>query len=113
MGKASREPATATWTSLEQADELAGFIAPLEAAGLGYVVGGTAWDLTSTKRIGRGQLDLVVVDEAGQFSLAKTLACSVAGDRLLLLGDPQQLPAGVPGDPPRPRRRLGARLAHR
>ena len=71
-------------------------------AGRGYVVGGTAWDLTSTKRIGRGQLDLVVVDEAGQFSLAKTLACSVAGDRLLLLGDPQQLPQVSQGTHPDP-----------
>ena len=68
----------------------------------GYVVGGTAWDLTSTRRVGRGQLDLVVVDEAGQFSLAKTLACSVAGDRLLLLGDPQQLPQVSQGTHPDP-----------
>ncbi|WP_377644562.1 TM0106 family RecB-like putative nuclease [Oryzobacter terrae] len=102
VGKASREPATATWTSLERADELAGFIAPLERAGLGFVVGGTAWDLTSTKRIERGRLDLVVVDEAGQFSLAKTLACSVAGSRLLLLGDPQQLPQVSQGTHPDP-----------
>ena len=102
VGKASREPATATWTSLEKADELAGFAARHEAAGVGYVVGGTAWDLTSTKRIGRGQLDLVVVDEAGQFSLAKTLACSVAGSRLLLLGDPQQLAQVSQGTHPDP-----------
>ena len=86
-----REP---TWTVLPRTDDLAAFAAEHVRAGRGYVVGGTAWDLTSTKRIGRGQLDLVVVDEAGQFSLAKTLACSVAGDRLLLLGDPQQLPQG-------------------
>ena len=69
---------------------------------VGYVVGGTAWDLTNTKRVGRGQLDLVVVDEAGQFSLAKTLACSVAGARLLLLGDPQQLPQVSQGTHPDP-----------
>ncbi|WP_392544504.1 TM0106 family RecB-like putative nuclease [Oryzobacter telluris] len=102
VGKASREPATATWTSLEKADDLPGFTAPLERAGLGYVVGGTAWDLTSTKRVHRDQLDLVVVDEAGQFSLAKTLACSVAGSRLLLLGDPQQLPQVSQGTHPDP-----------
>jgi predicted RecB family nuclease len=102
VGKASRDPGTATWTTLERADELAGFTARLEAEGTGYVVGGTAWDLTSTKRIGRGQLDLVVVDEAGQFSLAKTLACAVAGSRLLLLGDPQQLPQVSQGTHPDP-----------
>lgn len=102
VGKSSREPATATWTHLDKADELAAFTARHEAAGLGYVVGGTAWDLTSTRRIGREQLDLVVVDEAGQFSLAKTLACSVAGSRLLLLGDPQQLPQVSQGTHPDP-----------
>jgi len=39
-----------------------------------------------------GALDLLVVDEAGQFSLADTIAVSRAAPRLLLLGDPQQLP---------------------
>ncbi len=102
VGKASREPATATWTCLEKADDLAGFAAPLARSGRGYVVGGTAWDLTSAKRVGRDELDLVVVDEAGQFSLAKTLACSVAGSRLLLLGDPQQLPQVSQGTHPDP-----------
>ena len=102
VGKATRDPEGATWTTLAKADELAEFAAGHVRAGRGYVVGGTAWDLTSTKRIGRGQLDLVVVDEAGQFSLAKTLACSVAGDRLLLLGDPQQLPQVSQGTHPDP-----------
>ena len=102
VGKATRDPEGATWTTLDKADDLAEFAAGHVRAGRGYVVGGTAWDLTSTRRIGRGQLDLVVVDEAGQFSLAKTLACSVAGDRLLLLGDPQQLPQVSQGTHPDP-----------
>ena len=102
VGKATRDPEVATWTLLPHADDLADFAAGHVRAGRGYVVGGTAWDLTSTKRVGRGQLDLVVVDEAGQFSLAKTLACSVAGDRLLLLGDPQQLPQVSQGTHPDP-----------
>jgi uncharacterized protein len=38
----------------------------------------------------RASLDLLVIDEAGQFSLASTIAVSVAAPRLLLLGDPQQ-----------------------
>ena len=58
----------------------------------GCVVGGTAWDFTNDKKIRPGSLDLLVIDEAGQFSLANTIAVSIAADRLLLLGDPQQLP---------------------
>ena len=72
-----------------------------EQAG-GYVVGGTAWDLAHAGRIPRGSLDLLVVDEAGQFSLASTIAVSVAASRLLLLGDPQQLPQVSQGTHPEP-----------
>lgn len=68
----------------------------------GYVVGGTAWDLTHAGRIPRGSLDLLVIDEAGQFSLASTIAVSVAASRLLLLGDPQQLPQVSQGTHPEP-----------
>lgn len=68
----------------------------------GYVIGGTAWDLTHAGRIPRGSLDLLVIDEAGQFSLASTIAVSVAASRLLLLGDPQQLPQVSQGTHPEP-----------
>ncbi len=68
----------------------------------GYVVGGTAWDLTHIGRIPRGGLDLLVIDEAGQFSLASTIAVSMAAPRLLLLGDPQQLPQVSQGTHPEP-----------
>ncbi|HSO63918.1 MAG TPA: TM0106 family RecB-like putative nuclease [Ornithinibacter sp.] len=102
VGKATRDTVNAPWTTLAKADALAAFTGAHESAGRGYVIGGTAWDLTNTRRVRRGQLDLVVVDEAGQFSLAKTLACSVAGDRLLLLGDPQQLPQVSQGTHPDP-----------
>ena len=102
VGKATRDTDGAAWTTLDKADDLAGFAAGNARAGLGYVLGGTAWDLTNTRRVDRGQLDLVVVDEAGQFSLAKTLACSVAGARLLLLGDPQQLAQVSQGTHPDP-----------
>ncbi len=54
-----------------------------------HVLGGTAWlwadDAAS------GSVDLLFVDEAGQFSLANTLAVAQAADSLVLLGDPQQL----------------------
>ncbi|TFD54704.1 TM0106 family RecB-like putative nuclease [Cryobacterium frigoriphilum] len=68
----------------------------------GFVVGGTAWDFSNTNRIARGSLDLLVIDEAGQFSLASTIAAAVATRRLLLLGDPQQLPQVSQGTHPEP-----------
>ncbi len=68
----------------------------------GYVIGGTAWDFTNLRRIDRGQLDLLVIDEAGQFSLAATIAVAVSARNLLLLGDPQQLPQVSQGVHPAP-----------
>jgi hypothetical protein len=53
------------------------------------LVAGTAW-LQSREELD-GKLDTLVVDEAGQFSLADTLACGSAARRLVLLGDPLQL----------------------
>ena len=52
------------------------------------VVGGTAWHWTSDHA---ERVDVLFVDEAGQMSLANTLACTCAADALVLLGDPQQL----------------------
>src|SRR5690606_6187661 len=68
----------------------------------GYVIGGTAWDFSNRKRVHAGQLDLLVIDEAGQFSLAATVAVSLAAQRLLLFGDPQQLPQVSQGVHPAP-----------
>jgi superfamily I DNA and/or RNA helicase len=76
----------------------------------GYVIGGTAWDFTNLKRVARRQLDLLVVDEAGQFSLAATIAVAESARRLLLLGDPQQLPQVSQGVHPAPVD--GAALTH-
>ena len=73
-----------------------------ERAETGFVVGGTAWDFSHQGRIPRGSLDLLVIDEAGQFSLASTIAVSLASPRLLLLGDPQQLPQVSQGTHPEP-----------
>ncbi len=77
-------------TSVTDAELLACATAP--ADGVGCLIGGTAWDFVSDKRVPAGSLDLLVIDEAGQFSLADTIAVSRAAPRLLLLGDPQQLP---------------------
>ncbi|KAB7743484.1 TM0106 family RecB-like putative nuclease [Nostocoides sp. F2B08] len=104
VAKHTRETSEPRWTDLDKADHLRRFVTELAEADpdAGYVVGGTVWDLTNTRRIDRGQLDLVVIDEAGQYSLAKTLAASVAGARLLLLGDPAQLPQVSTGSHPDP-----------
>ncbi|MEY3406303.1 MAG: hypothetical protein RLZZ556_375 [Actinomycetota bacterium] len=67
-----------------------------------YVIGGTAWDFVHRARVAFKELDLLVIDEAGQFSLANTIAVSSAAKRLLLLGDPQQLPQVTQGMHPEP-----------
>ena len=59
------------------------------ANGTADVLGATAWcwarpDFAES-------VDVLVVDEAGQMSLANVLACAPAAHSLILLGDPQQL----------------------
>jgi predicted RecB family nuclease len=61
----------------------------LEATRAGAVVGGTAW--LWARDDAQGALDDLFVDEAGQLSLAQTLAASRSARNLVLLGDPQQL----------------------
>ncbi|MGY1780355.1 TM0106 family RecB-like putative nuclease [Geodermatophilus sp. SYSU D01036] len=53
------------------------------------LVGGTAWFWTQPDLA--EAVDVLVVDEAGQFSLANAVAVARAGKSLVLLGDPQQL----------------------
>jgi uncharacterized protein len=53
------------------------------------VVAGTAWLFARPEL--DGKFDLLVVDEAGQRSLADVVAVSGAAKDLVLLGDPQQL----------------------
>ncbi|MFW0772764.1 TM0106 family RecB-like putative nuclease [Paenarthrobacter nitroguajacolicus] len=72
----------------------------LSTAG-GALIGGTAWTMVGSS-VPAGSLDLLVIDEAGQFSLANTMAVSRAAKRLLLLGDPQQLPQVTQGKHPEP-----------
>ena len=68
----------------------------------GYALGGTAWTFSNRAQVPRGELDLLVIDEAGQFSLANTIAVAVGARNLLLLGDPQQLPQVSQGLHPEP-----------
>jgi uncharacterized protein len=53
------------------------------------LVGGTAWLWADPAMA--GAVDVLIVDEAGQFSLANAVAVSRAARSLVLLGDPQQL----------------------
>jgi len=68
----------------------------------GTVVGGTAWQFSSPEFAPPGGFDLIVIDEAGQYSMANSLAVTHAAKRVLLLGDPQQLPQVSQGDHPEP-----------
>ena len=74
--------------NIEQTTDNATVVRAL-ADGTTRLVGGTAWlwareDMSSS-------VDVLVVDEAGQFSLANAVAVSQGARALVLLGDPQQL----------------------
>ena len=60
------------------------------------LIGGTAWGMSGADTIA-DPLDVLIIDEAGQFALADTLAVSASAHNLVLLGDPQQLPQVVQG----------------
>ncbi|NUR16473.1 MAG: TM0106 family RecB-like putative nuclease, partial [Dermatophilaceae bacterium] len=64
-------------------------VAAALASGSANLVGGTAW-LWSREELAEA-VDVLVIDEAGQFSLANAVAVSQAARSLVLLGDPQQL----------------------
>lgn len=53
------------------------------------VAAGTSWMWCDPEI--RGLVDYLVIDEAGQYSLANALAVSTAARNLILLGDPRQL----------------------
>ena len=90
-------PANAAWRDIGK-DEYAAFIATHE----GCVIGGTAWDFANDSRVDAASLDLLVIEEAGQFCLANTIAVARAAENLMLLGDPQQLPQVSQGHHPEP-----------
>jgi uncharacterized protein len=87
--------ASTTWTPIDK-EGYGGFLQENPAS----VVGGTIFDFTKLKHFEPKSLDLLVIDEAGQFSLANTIAGSTVAKRLLLLGDPQQLPQVSQGKHP-------------
>lgn len=97
VAKKRNDHAAPRWQEIGP-DEYAAFI----AANAGCVIGGTAWDFANANRVPPGSLDLLVIDEAGQFCLANTIAVAPAAANLLLLGDPQQLPQVSQGTHPEP-----------
>jgi predicted RecB family nuclease len=66
--------------------------------GRANVAAGTSWLWASSKMA--GAVDVLVVDEAGQISLANVLAVSRATESVVLLGDPQQLDQPLRGTHP-------------
>ncbi len=67
-------------------------------SGSAQIAAGTSWlwsreDMTAS-------VDVLVIDEAGQFSLVDTIAIAKAADSLVLLGDPQQLKQPLQGSHP-------------
>ncbi len=60
-----------------------------------------------------GSVDVLFVDEAGQLSLANTVAISRAATSLVLLGDPQQLEQPIQGIASARRRGVGPRASAR
>src|SRR5216684_3347745 len=62
------------------------------------VLGGTAW-LWSREEY-ENAVDVLVIDEAGQLSLASALAVAPAAKSIVLLGDPRQLEQPVQGSHP-------------
>ena len=79
-------------------DDVADWAATQQA---GFVIGGTTWNYASAGLRSLG-LDLMVIDEAGQYSLANSLVSLSCASRALLLGDPQQLPHVSQGKHPEP-----------
>ena len=76
-------------TRVEQAS-LIEHLANARATGVGAIAGGTAW-LWARPEL-EGSIDVLVIEEAGQFSLANAVAVAQAAQSMVLLGDPQQLP---------------------
>jgi superfamily I DNA and/or RNA helicase len=96
--KPGRDPQAAHRFQVIGDDEYATFLDTHGAC----VIGGTAWDFANDSRVPTEHLDLLAVDEAGQFSLGNTIAVARSARNLLLLGDPQQLGQVSTGSHPEP-----------
>ncbi|MFD3746112.1 AAA domain-containing protein [Nocardia sp. NPDC058633] len=72
----------------------------LDNAVNGCVIGGTTADFVDDRLIAPGALDLLVIADAGECSLADTVAVAVSARNLLLIGDP--VPARAQAKHPQP-----------
>ncbi|MGM7645724.1 AAA domain-containing protein [Nocardia sp. JW2] len=72
----------------------------LDNAVNGCVIGGTTADFVDETLIAPGSLDLLVIADAGECSLADTVAVAVSARNLLLVGDPE--PALAQAEHPEP-----------
>ena len=84
VGKTSADTAASI---IETKDN--GKIFSMLQSGEAQIAAGTAW--LWTREEAEDSLDVLFVDEAGQISLANTVAVSQAAKSVVLLGDPQQL----------------------
>ncbi|WP_026877880.1 TM0106 family RecB-like putative nuclease [Jiangella gansuensis] len=85
-GNASTRPEVTVTTSNDDVVAALG-------AGAANLVAGTGW-LFARPDV---RVDVLVVDEAGQFSLANAVAAGAAASSVVLLGDPRQLPQPLRG----------------
>ena len=91
VGKSRNDATDPIWTDVpDTATKRRAFLAAHKDSGC--VLGGTAWTFSHPELTADEPLDLLVIDEAGQFALAPTIGAATSAQRLLLLGDPQQLP---------------------
>mgnify|MGYP003693904835 CR=1 FL=1 len=108
-GSARRtQPPDAAWQDVDK-DDYAAFIATND----GCVIGGTAWDFANDTRITRGSLDLLVIEEAGQFCSRQHHRGGPRGPQPDAARRPATAASGQPGTSPRAGRRVRARLARR
>ena len=96
--KSSNDTASTDRFTVIGDDDHATFLAEHDAC----VIGGTAWDFANDARVASERLDLLAIDEAGQFSLGYTIAVARAARNIMLLGDPQQLGQVSTGSHPEP-----------
>lgn len=96
LQKVSGDPEDTEWPIIQTKDN--DEVLEALSSGEASVAAGTAW-LWSREDL-EGSVDVLFVDEAGQMSLANTLAAAPAAKNLVLLGDPQQLDQPSQGSHP-------------
>lgn len=69
-------------------DELARLDLESEAP---YVIGATVYQAYKMRRCGLSKFDLVVIDEAGQMTIAQSMPALLSGDQYVIAGDHKQL----------------------